>query len=159
MKMLSEDDFTRLAPHLQLVELPLQHMLIEASQPVEHLYFIESGISSITTEGSLGRVEIGIVGREGVSGAVPVLTGGARIPNDQYMQLPGEGYRIDADVLSAAVEESRSLRWLLLRYVQVEFVQVRQTAYVNATYTIETRLARWLLMCHDRVDGDELRVK
>ncbi|MCJ2021277.1 helix-turn-helix domain-containing protein, partial [Methylobacterium sp. E-065] len=46
-----------------------------------------------------------------------------------------------------------------LRYVQVEFVQVRQTAYVNATYTIETRLARWLLMCHDRVDGDELRVK
>ncbi|MGH1570644.1 Crp/Fnr family transcriptional regulator [Methylobacterium sp. P31] len=48
---------------------------------------------------------------------------------------------------------------MILRYVQTEIVQARQTAYVNATFTIETRLARWLLMCHDRVDGDDLPLK
>jgi CRP-like cAMP-binding protein len=159
LKALTADDFARLAPHFRFEELPVQQMLIMANQPVKHLYFMESGISSITTEGSNGRGEVGIIGREGLIGAVPVVTGSDRVPHDHFIQVPGAGYRIDADVLRAAVEESRTLCRLLLRYVQAEFMQVRQTAYVNASYTIETRLARWLLMCHDRVDGDELLLK
>ncbi|KAA0121632.1 Crp/Fnr family transcriptional regulator [Methylobacterium sp. P1-11] len=159
LKVCSGEDFGRLAPQLQLVDLPVQEVLIRPNEPVQHLYFIESGLSSIVTEGSMGRVEVGIVGREGLVGALPVLTCSDRMPNEQFIQMPGNAYRIDADVLSAAVDESRTLRRLLLRYVQAEFVQTRQTAYVNATYTIETRLARWLLMCHDRSDGDELLLK
>lgn len=159
LTVLSADDFARLAPHLQFDELPLQQILIRANQPVKCLYFLESGISSITTEGSGGKVEVGIIGREGLIGAVPVVTGSDRVPHDQFMQVPGAGYRIDAGVLSEAVEASRTLLRLLLRYVQAEFMQVRQTAYANATFTIEPRLARWLLMCHDRVDGDELLLK
>ena len=63
---------------------------------------------------------------------------------------------IDTAAFCAAVDQSPSLRKLLLRYAQVQFVQAVQTAFVNATYQSEVRLARWLLMCHDRVDGDEL---
>jgi CRP-like cAMP-binding protein len=63
---------------------------------------------------------------------------------------------IDTEVLCAAVERSPSLRKLLLRYTQVQFIEAVQTAFVNATYRSEVRLAHWFLMCHDRVDGDEL---
>jgi hypothetical protein len=110
-------------------------------------------------KGAEGHVEVGLAGWEGLSGAVPVLLGNDRIPHDNFMQVAGHGLRIGTEALCAAVEESPSLRTLLLRYVQTEFVQARQTAYVNATYTTELRLARWLLMCHDRVDGDDLPVK
>jgi CRP-like cAMP-binding protein len=63
---------------------------------------------------------------------------------------------IDTGALSSAVDQSPSLRKLLLRYTQVLFIEAVQTAFVNATYQSEVRLARWLLMCHDRVDGDEI---
>lgn len=159
LKVLSTDDFARLAPHLHFEELSVQQMLISANHPVKYLYFLESGVSSITAEGSNGRAEVGLIGREGLVGAVPVVTGSDRVPHDHFMQVPGAGHRIDADALRKAAEESRTLCRLLLRYVQAEFMQVRQTAYVNASYTIETRLARWLLMCHDRMDGGELLLK
>ncbi|WP_267360046.1 MULTISPECIES: Crp/Fnr family transcriptional regulator [unclassified Methylobacterium] len=159
LKALTAADFAHLQPHLLLAELPLGEVLITPDQPVEHLYFLESGISSITAAGSNGRVEVGIIGREGLAGAVPVLLGSDRVPHDQFMQLAGIGWRIPAAAMSEACAASPSLQRLLLRYVQTEMVQVRQTAYVNATYTIETRLARWLLMCLDRADGNELPIK
>ncbi|MCJ2127601.1 Crp/Fnr family transcriptional regulator [Methylobacterium sp. E-045] len=159
LKAMTSDDFALVQPHLQLVDLPIKYALIEPDIPVPHLYFLESGISSATMKGAEGHVEVGLAGWEGLSGAVPVLLGNDRIPHDNFMQVAGHGLRIGTEALCAAVEESPSLRTLLLRYVQTEFVQARQTAYVNATYTTELRLARWLLMCHDRVDGDDLPVK
>jgi CRP-like cAMP-binding protein len=159
IKAMSPDDFDRLQPHLDLTDLPLQQMLIAPNQRVEHLYFLESGVSSITAQGSDGRVEVGIAGREGLVGAVPLLLGSDRVPHDHFMQLAGEGWRIGAEALLAATDASATLRRLLLRYIQTELVQVRQTAFVNASFNIEARLARWLLMCHDRVDGDDLLLK
>lgn len=146
-------------PHLIPIDLPTGEMLIRPHQPVEQLYFLESGIASITTAGNDGQVEVGLVGREGLVGAAPVILGSDRIPHDQFMQLGGAGWRIAASILKEACVTSQGLHRLLLRYVQTEIVQVRQTAYVNASHTIETRLARWLLMCFDRIDGDELAVK
>ena len=159
LKAISPDDFALLQPSLDLTDLPLLQMLISPNQRVEHLYFLESGISSITAEGAEGRIEVGMVGREGLVGAVPILLGSDRVPHDHFIQLAGEGLRISAEALCSAVSASPSLHRLLMRYVQTEVVQVRQSAFVNGSYNIEARLARWLLMCHDRVDGDELRVK
>lgn len=159
LKAMTPDDFGRLRSHLQPVELPLQQTLIEPNAPVEHLYFPESGLGSITAAGANGRVEVGIVGREGLIGAVPVLLGGDHVPHDHFMQVGGDGFRIDAAALCRAVDASPSLRRLLLRYVQAELIQARQTAFANASYNTEPRLARWLLMCHDRVDGDDLALK
>lgn len=159
LRAMAPEDFTRLQPHLEPVDLLNQQSLIKPNARTEHLYFMESGISSITAEGSNGRVEVGLIGREGLVGATPVLLGSDRVPHDHFVQVPGTALRIRAEVVSTALDESPALRKLLLRYVQTEMVQVRQTAYINATLNIEARLARWLLMCHDRVDGDELLLK
>lgn len=159
LRVMAPEDFARLQPHLEPVDLLSQQSLIRPNARTEHLYFMESGISSITAEGANGRVEVGMIGREGLVGATPVLLGSDRVPHDHFVQVAGTALRIRAEVVSTAVDESRALHKLLLRYIQTEMVQVRQTAFINATLNIEARLARWLLMCHDRVDGDELLLK
>jgi CRP-like cAMP-binding protein len=159
LKAMSVEDFARLQPYLELVDLQSGQTLTRPNARTEYLHFIESGIGSITSEGASGRVEVGIIGREGVVGATPVLLGSDRAPYDHFIQMPGSALCVRADVVSAAVDESPSLRKLLLRYVLTEMIQTRQTAFANATLEIEARLARWLLMCHDRGDGDELLIK
>ena len=159
LKAMTTSDFARLQPHLELIDLQSGQILTKPNARTEHLYFMETGVASITSEGASGRVEVGIIGREGVVGATPVLLGSDRVPYDHFIQMPGTALRIDAEIVSAAVDESASLRKLLLRYILTEIIQTRQTAFVNASLEIEGRLARWLLMCHDRGDGDELLLK
>lgn len=159
LKVMTGEDFARLQPHLEPVDLLVDQTLIEANIRTEYLYFLESGLGSITADGTNGRVEIGIIGREGVVGASHVLLGSDRVPYRHFVQMAGHALSIRAGIVSAAVDESPTLRKLLLRYVLTEMIQVRQTAIVNATFEIEVRLARWLLMCHDRAEGDELLLK
>ncbi|KQO55891.1 CarD family transcriptional regulator [Methylobacterium sp. Leaf102] len=159
LKVMPPEDFARLRPHLEPVDLLTGQILLAPNARTEHIHFIETGIASITAEGANGRVEVGIIGREGAVGITPVLLGSDRIPHNHFIQMPGSALQIRTDALTAAVEESPTLRKLLLRYVLTEMIQVRQTAFINATHEIEARLARWLLMCHDRVDGDEILLK
>ena len=155
---MSPDDFALIQPHLRPTDIALKQVLIAPNEPVGMLYFPESGITSITTDHESGRIEIGLIGREGVVGAAPVLLGSDRTPYRHFIQTAGEVLSIEAGALSAAVARSRSLQDLLLRFVQVQLIQTAQTAFANATFTTDVRLARWLLMYHDRVDGDELTV-
>jgi len=157
LKVLSANDFALLQPHLQSMATELRQTLIAPNEPIRQLFFPESGYASITTEGSGGgKVEVGIIGREGIIGASPLLLGADRTPHHVFVQAPGEMLCIDTKALCAAIDESRSLHRLLLRFIQVQMLQTAQTAFINATYQSEVRLARWLLMCHDRGDGDEL---
>jgi len=158
LKALSPEDFALLQPHLELVATDLRQTLIKPHEPIQHLCFPEVGFSSITTSGSSGRVEIGIIGREGLVGAIPVLLGSDRTPHDHFIQNAGEMLRIETAALCAAISRSASLHKLLLRSIQVLFVQTAQTAFANATYTLDIRLARWLLMCQDRLDSDEIQL-
>lgn len=132
----------------------LHQVLIAPHVPIEHLYFPETGFASITTEGP-GKIEVGIIGREGLVGAAPVLLGSDRSPHDHFIQSPGEVLAIEIGAFSDALGQSAALRDLLLRFVQTLLVQAAQTAFVNATFDIESRLARWLLMCQDRLGGTE----
>ena len=77
-------------------------------------------------------------------------------PTPAWYRLPGEAFRIGAGDLQAAMDHSGTLRALLLRFVHTFIVQVSQTAYANAGYSIEERLARWLLMTHDRLEHDDM---
>ena len=159
LRALSRDDFALLQPHLEPVQTELRQTLITPNEPVKQLFFPETGYASLVTQGSQGdKVEAAIVGREGLIGASPVLLGADRTPHHLFVQASGEMLVIDTGALCAAVDQSPSLRKLLLRYTQVLFIEAVQTAFVNATYQIEVRLARWVLMCHDRADGDELTV-
>jgi CRP-like cAMP-binding protein len=153
---LAPADFSLLEPQLERVPLPAGMRLIEPDTPIEHVYFLEEGITSVVATTPQGRrIEIGIIGREGLTG-LPVLLGMDRTPHACFVQMPGAGLRIRADDLRAATAASATLQQHLLRFVHAFTVQIGQTALANASHLIEERLARRLLMCHDRVDGDDL---
>jgi CRP-like cAMP-binding protein len=154
---LSPEDFALLAPHLTRVPIGRQQVLVTPNTPIEHVYFLEGGIASIVSAmAGSGRTAAGIFGREGVS-ATCLLLGTDRSPHETFMQVDGTtALRIDSDRYVAAIRQSESLRMTLLRYVQTVLVQSAQSTATNASQRVEARLARWLLMCHDRVDGDEI---
>ena len=85
-----------------------------------------------------------------------VLLGSDRTPHESFIQVPSSALRIGVDELRRAMQQSPSLHQHLLRYVEAFQVQVSHTALSHGSYTLEERLARWLLMCHDRLDGDDL---
>ena len=157
LKALVPADFGLVRPHLQPMVTELRQTLIEPNASISHLYFPETGYASVVTSGAGGgRVEIGMIGSEGLVGASPVLLGTDRMPHHVFIQGPGEMLRIDSKALCLAVDQSPSLQKLLLRYIQVQIVQTSQTAFINATMTSEVRLARWLLMSQDRCNSVEL---
>jgi hypothetical protein len=88
--------------------------------------------------------------------ATSLLLGVDQTPQEMFMQVPGVGLRIEAAAFTAALRQSPSLHASLLKYIQTFTIQTAHTAVSNGSYTIEERLARWLLMCHDRLDTDDL---
>ncbi len=156
--MLSDEDFQLIEPYLEPVDLPRQTILAEPNRPIDNLYFLEEGLASQIALGEDGRkLEVGIYGREG-AGPMALLLGVDRTPHLHIIQLGGHGLRISAHALMALMDKSRSLRRQLLAFVYVSMVQTAHTAFSNASSLVGERLARWLLMCHDRVDGDDIAV-
>lgn len=156
LSYLSARDFGLLASALAAVDLPVRMQLEAPDKPIEYAYFIERGFASVVANGtgSLG-VEVGIVGLEGLTGMALVMATD-RSPNTTFIQSPGWGYRISAGDLNKAMDASPSLRRSLLHYAHTFLVQMAYTALANGRSKLETRLARWLLMAHDRAGGDEL---
>jgi CRP-like cAMP-binding protein len=149
-------DIALLSDHLEMVSLPRRTKLEIPNRKIRTITFLESGIASVVASSDpQTEVEIGIIGDEGVTG-IAVLHGGDRSPYSTYMQVGGEGNQIDADIVRQAMDKSINLRTILLRFSQTFLVQATQTAICNARATIETRLARWLLMAQDRVHSDEI---
>src|SRR5207248_2777913 len=101
------------------------------------------------------QVEIGLIGCEGMTGC-PIVMGNDRSPHLTYIQVVGAGRRISAKLLRTAMERRPAIRWLLLKYVQAFTMQAAHTAVANARAKIHERLARWILMSHDRVHGNEM---
>jgi CRP-like cAMP-binding protein len=155
LQALSADDFGLLQPHLTPVSLPVRHMMQAPDRPIEAIVFPESGMGSILAGSDSQQIEVGIFGREGMSG-VPVLLGSDRSSEEAFVQIAGHGLRMPAEALRQAMRESMSLQQLLLRYAQSMMTQTSHTAFANGRGKVEERLARWLLMSHDRVDGDEV---
>ncbi len=150
------DDFQFLSAHLEDVELPLRMKLEVSHKPIEFAYFIDAGFASVVANGIKGRsVEVGVIGREGMTGMAIVL-GTDRSPHDTFIQAAGKGQRISVAKLRERLDNSEGLRRTLLRYSHVLGVQTAQTALSNGRDKLEERLARWLLMAQDRIDGKEL---
>jgi hypothetical protein len=112
-------------------------------------------VASVVANGQ-HPIEVGMIGREGMTGVPVVLGNGDRIPHEIYMQIAGSGRRLPASELRKAIAVSNTLHVALLRYVHSFMTQTTQTALANGRGKIEERLARWLLMARDRVDGDEI---
>jgi len=158
LALLSGDDYTLLQPHLELRDLPRNTILLGPNQVQKHVYFLETGLASQIASGEgKRRLEVGIYGRDGV-GPTAAILGVDRSPHLHIMQVGGSGYRVATEKLGEAMANSSSLRAPLLRFVQVFMIQMGHTALSNNSLLIEQRLARWLAMSHDRLDGDELRL-
>ena len=153
---LSPNDFALLGPHLQPVTLELRRDLEKPNRRIDDVYFMDAGIASVVAvQSGEERVEVGLIGCEGMSGT-SVMLGSDRSPHSTYIQAAGEGQRIATVELRKATQASESLRTVLLKYVQVFMVQTAHTAIANGCARLDQRLSRWLLMAHDRVRADTL---
>src|SRR4051794_11276319 len=156
LSRLDPADLDLLVPHLEPVELPLRMVLASAGKKFRTVYFPESGFASVVAnEASERPIEVGMIGREGMTG-IAVLLGGDRNSYDNFIQAAGEGQCMSVGALREAIKSSLSLHHAMLRYVHYFLDQLAQTALANGRSSIEERLARWLLMAADRVEGEEL---
>ena len=151
-------EFNLIRPHLEPVELPSQLILDEPGENIEFAYFLNDGLASLVVLTSDGRsVEVAIVGKEGLVGT-PLAVGLDRGPYRAIMQISGSGLRLKSAQLAQTLPHCPELRLILNRFVLIQGLQIAQIAACNRLHEIEQRLARWLLMCQDRVDSDLLPV-
>ena len=144
-----------LRPHLERVELEQREGLFEPEVPIPHVYFPETAVVSLTLILRGGtNVEIGTTGREGMVG-LPVFLGEGVGTVRAFAQIPGTAVRMESGAFTRLAGASGAFHELLLRYTHAFLTQVAQTAACNGAHLVEQRCARWLLMTHDRVDGDE----
>lgn len=156
LSRLSPVDLALLETHLIAVELPLRKQLEMRQKPITYVYFIESGFASVVANGDRRRgIEVGLIGREGMTG-LAVVMGTDRTHHETFIQCAGRGWRIRAQNLRDAMEKSTALQKRLLQYGHAFLMQTTYTAIANGRSKIEERLARWLLMAQDRVEGDSL---
>ena len=152
---LPEEEFQRLQPKLREESFPLGEIVYFPEQQIEHVYFINRGVISwLATLEDGSTVEAGVIGPEGLAG-VEVVLGASSTPHEGLAQSPVEVLKINAKDLLAEFREGGRLQDLVLRFMYTMFVQVTQTAACNRLHTLDQRLARWLLMTRDRIDGDE----
>jgi CRP-like cAMP-binding protein len=148
--------FAAFADQLEPVDLPLGHVLVEPDLPTRTVFFLEGGLGSIVATASDGeRIEVGHIGYEGMSGA-HLLLKTRRTPNKTFMQAAGSGFALPVNVLEQVLRQHQTASDLLLRYVQSCELQLAHSALANARYEMPQRLARWLLMCHDRLRDRDL---
>jgi CRP-like cAMP-binding protein len=143
-------EFERLAPHLELVPLPLGEVLYEPGGQLQHAYFPTSAIVSLHYVMESGAsAETAGVGNEGVVG-ISLFMGGDTTPSSAVVQTAGHAYRLPSRLLKEEFKRGGLMQHLLLRYTQALITQVTQTAVCNRHHSVEQQLCRWLLLTLDR---------
>src|SRR5262249_44055937 len=157
LNAMSNADLALLQPHLEKVTLKFGQSVQSSNRTITDVYFPESGIASVVVaaNGEGRQAEIAVIGREGMTG-LPVVHGTDRSPFDIFIQFEGDGHRIAAQKLREALDQSITLLRYMLLYTHAFGIQVNYTALANTRGYIGERLARWLLMVHDRLDTDEM---
>lgn len=153
LKALSPSDFGLLEPHLSLVDLPVRSPLEHRQKPIESVFFIQTGVASVVSAAPL-EVELAIIGNEGMTGISLVLASQDDTQFESYMQVAGSGQRIAASDLRDAIDQSVPLHRVLLRYAHAFLKQTTENSLANVRASMEQRLARWLLMVNDRLNGN-----
>jgi DNA-binding MarR family transcriptional regulator len=132
--------------------------LVEPHKETRHVFFIENGLASVVASaggGENNHIEVGHIGWDGMS-ASHVALNVSSTPNHTFMQGAGSGLRIPTSAFRKALETDADLRNVFLRYVHTYKIQLSQSALANGRYNMHQRLARWLLMCHDRMEGNDM---
>jgi len=157
LRRLNADDLALLEPYFERRTLDLRMTLETAGSKIEAVYFLEEGLGSVVASQNGSDAEVGLIGFDGMTGTALVM-GVDYAAHECFVQLSGKAVRIEAEPFKAALRNSPSLRLFLLRYVHYLHIQTSYTALTNARAKVEDRLARWLLMCDDRILGDHLTI-
>lgn len=158
LSSLSRDLQVRLLPRLEKVSLAVRQTVQEADAPVGYVWFPLSGIVSVVLSLKNGAtVEIATVGSEGLVGTAAVL-GAERSPLSAFCQVAGQATRMRADLFRRSLQEFPELSAVVHRYIQALLNQTAQSIACNHAHSVEQRIARWLLMTHDRVGADEFQL-
>jgi CRP-like cAMP-binding protein len=155
---LSPADLALWRPHLRSMPMAVFKDMERPNRRIETVYFMEAGIASVVAvQPDETRAEVGLIGREGMTG-IAIVLGGEQSPHSTYIQVAGEAQRIAAKELRKAMDASVTMRGLFLKFTQVFMVQTAHTATANARAPINQRLARWILMAHDRTGTNTLEL-
>jgi CRP-like cAMP-binding protein len=149
-------DLQRLRPLLQEVHFSLGQTLYESCEELNHIYFpTTSVITLLYTMEDGSTAEMGLVGNDGVVG-IALFLGGEATPNRAVALIAGHAYQMRSSALREEFARGGPLQLVLLRYTQALITQISQTAVCNRLHSVEQRLCRWMLLCHDRVESDAL---
>ena len=155
LRSLPAAELELLRPHLEPVELPLRHLYYAKGARIPAVWFIEKGAASWLVEMKDGTlIEAGTIGREGVEG-LPLVLGAEVAPARSVMQVPGNGFRLEASKFRELFPRCPVLQSRLAAYTQCFIVLAAQSAACNRLHELDQRCARWLLMAHDRADREE----
>ena len=154
LSALSTEDRSRL--RLRDVTFTLGEVLYECDERIDYAYFPTTCVVSClytTRDGS--TAEMALAGNDGMIGIASFLGGGA-VPHRAVAQIGGHALKIYAKTLQEEFARGGPFQQILLRYTQTLITQISQTAVCNRLHPLEQRLCRWLLLCHDRVNGSEI---
>ena len=158
LAVLPASEFRELKAFLTTVDLRAKDRLAEPNRPIETVYFpLDAVLSMAAVDRDGEAVEVGSVGCEGMAG-VAVLLGAEQSTSRMVVQIGGQAERMDAAVLRREVAHNDHFRRLLFLYVQAFMTQIAQSTACNRLHAAEQRLARWLLICRDRVGRDEMPI-
>lgn len=154
--LLPSQELDLIKPFLEPVVMQKGHVIVHTDAVVDYIYFPFSGIGSVVTISPEGhQAEAGMFGREGFAPTTAAVGGTISI-HEVLMQVGGEGVRISSLRLGQLLPICPVFSNLLARFIHAFSSQISFTALSNAVHSVDERLARWLLMCHDRVDGNEI---
>ena len=149
-------DYARLAPDLELIQMPLGWAVYESGGQLSYLYFPTTSIISLLYVMESGAsAEIAITGNEGLVG-ISLFVGGESTPSRAVVQSAGNAYRLRANILKREFARGGNLQHLALRYTQALITQMAQTAVCNRHHALDQQLCRWLLLSLDRLESNEL---
>jgi CRP-like cAMP-binding protein len=153
---ISAEEYARLRPSMQHTTLALGQVIYEAGSRLDYFYFPTTCVVSwlyTTQDGS--TAEVALAGNDGVVG-VSLFLGGGTAAHRAVVQIGGDALKIPARVVQGEFARGGLLQHILLRYTQALITQIAQTAVCNRLHSVEQRLCRWLLLCHDRVNDSEI---
>lgn len=150
------ESYDRIVPHLKEVDFKLGTIVCEAGGSLTHAYFPQGCVLSLLTVLENGsEIECANIGREGAFGLFAAMYGGVSF-NRCTVQLQGPMVRCDIRLLQVEFQNSARIQELLVRYSETLLSQIMQTVACNSLHSVEARLCRWLLMMHDRAEGENL---
>lgn len=151
-------DRKRLFTSLESVELSFAEVLYRIGEPIHYIYFPICGLISLVTPISANAgLEVGLIGNEGMLG-ITLMLGIDTAPFQALVQGAGTALRINSASFLHELEQNVALQHILKRYLYVSMRQLAQTAACNRFHVVEARLARWLLMTHDRAGADTFHI-